>query len=156
MYLEFIVKSFRHPRLGYEVDWLGVDAHGHLGLFSTGGQGPIPEDVVRHLADVEAAVQRLLTLPVVGECAESPTGGGDYDSWIEPARRGIFGFDWGPIEAPPYVRLTVPSNPVSLDDVADSAIRRAASLAQVPLDFQTTSRIGADDLGIPLFGERPA
>jgi hypothetical protein len=144
---------FRHPRIGDELDWLAVDLHGHVGLFSTGGQGPVPEEVARQLTEVAAAIQRLSALPVVGACAESPIGGGNYESWIEPARRGIFGFDWGPVTDPPYVRLTVPTIAITVDEIADALVRHAAALAQIPVDFRTASRLSVDELGVRLFGE---
>jgi hypothetical protein len=142
--------QFTHPRQGYELDWLGVDRRGHVGLFSSGGYGPIPKAVADNLTEVEAALDRLNILPVLEPCAESPEGDGDYSSWIEPGRRGIFGFDWGPTRNPPYARLTVPSAPVSVNDIADPALKAAALLVRLPVDFQETTSIDADEMGVAL------
>jgi hypothetical protein len=142
--------QFTHPRQGYELDWLGVDRRDHVGLFSSGGYGPVPKAVADRLTEVEAALDRLNMLPVLGPCAESPQGDGDYSSWIEPARRGIFGFDWGPTRNPPYARLTVPSVPVSVNDIADPALKAVALLVRLPVDFQETTSIGPDDMGVVL------
>jgi hypothetical protein len=139
-----------HPRQGLELDWLGVDLRGHVGLFSSGGYGPIPKAVADHLTEVDAALNRLNMLPVLGPCAESPEGDWDYSSWIEPARRGIFGFDWGPTKNPPYARLTVPLAPVSINDIADPALKAAALLVRLPVDFQETTSIDADEMGVAL------
>jgi hypothetical protein len=141
---------FTHPRPGLELDWLGVDRRGHIGLFSSGGYGPIPKAVADHLTEVEAALDRLNLLPVLGSCAESPQGNWDYSSWIEPARRGIFGFDWGPSRNPPYARLTVPSAPVSVNDIADPAVKAAALLVRLPIDFQETTSVDAEEMGVAL------
>ena len=142
--------QFTHPRQGLELDWLGVDFRGHVGLFSSGGYGPIPKAVADHLTEVDAAVERLDMLPVLGPCARSPEGDCDYSSWIEPARRGIFGFDWGLTKNPPYARLTVPSAPVSVSDIADAALRAAALLVRLPVDFQETTSIDAYGMGVAL------
>jgi len=89
-----IVTTVSHPRPGFELDWLAVDVNGYVALLSSGGQGPIPRLVVDHLPDVEAAIEALPLLLILGRCADSPTGRGNYGFWIEPCRRGLFGFDW--------------------------------------------------------------
>jgi len=87
-------RSFTHPRPGCGLDWLSVDRNGYVGLFSTGGQGPVPQAVADRLAEVEAAVRRVHYLPVNSDCDRRPSSPGDHGFWIETARRGLFGFDW--------------------------------------------------------------
>jgi hypothetical protein len=55
--------DFTHPDPGKELDWLATDVNGRIGLFSTGGDGPMPEAVVEHLLQVKAALDRLVVLP---------------------------------------------------------------------------------------------
>lgn len=149
------MSTFVHPDPGFELDWLAVDQRGRVGLFSTGGQGAVPVAVANNLAMVEAAILRLASLPILGDCAESPGAGGDFSFWIEPARRGIFGFDWGPVSIGPYARVTVPSRPVLISDLDDVAVREAATLVQLPLDFEMSPHIEAVDLGVDLYrGQR--
>ena len=31
-----------HPLWGREFDWLGIDRHGHVAVFSNAGYGPLP------------------------------------------------------------------------------------------------------------------
>ena len=31
-----------HPLWGREFDWLGIDSHGHVAVFSNAGYGPLP------------------------------------------------------------------------------------------------------------------
>lgn len=142
---------FSHPQPGVELDWLAVDLNGHVGLFSTGGQGPVPRLVVVHLAQVEAAVRRLTELPILGPCAESPSGGGTFEFWIEPCRRGLFGFDWGPVPVGPYARFTVPSRAVQIGEIEDPRVREAAELVRLPTTFAGVTAIDVDDLSVALF-----
>jgi len=142
------VSSVVRPRPGFELDWLAVDVGGHVGLFSTGGQGPVPSAVADHLDIVQAAIERLMALPILGECAESPPGDGNFSFWVEPARRGLYGFDWGPVPVGPYARITVPSQPVLIANLLVTAIRDAAALVRIPVDFSATSHVEASELGV--------
>lgn len=145
------MSSFSHPQTGFELDWLAVDSSGHVGLFSTGGRGPVPAAVVQHLSEVQAAVLRLNGLPVLGECTDSPGGGGNFSFWIEPCRRGLFGFDWGPVEIGPYARLTVPSRPVAVTEIEDGDVRNVAGLVRLRLRFAEATSIDYNELGVRLY-----
>ncbi len=145
------MSTFDHPRRGEELDWLAVDRAGHVGVFSSGGYGPIPRAVVEKLDEVERAVDLLTRLPVIGECAESPVGDGDYSFWVEPGRRGLFGFDWGPVTGGPYARIAVPARPILRQDVSDPLVRETAGLVMLPIDFSRTSGVEAEDLGVDLW-----
>src|ERR1035437_7073226 len=91
------------PRPGLESDWLATDLDGRVGLLSTAGHGPMPITAADHLAELDEALSRLQSLPVLGICEGSAmTGPGDFTFWIEPCRRGIFGFDWGPVAEVAY------------------------------------------------------
>lgn len=107
--------------------------------------------VVDNLSRVTAAADLLPTLPIIGECAEQPEPLIDYSFLVERARRGLFGFDWGPVRTPPYARLTVPSKPASVASLPE-AIRGAAALVLLPLDFREVPAIHVEDLSIALFG----
>jgi hypothetical protein len=142
--------TFRHPRPGDELDWLAVDVHGHVGVFSTGGQGPVPRAVLDNLGKVEAAVRRVASLPVVGEVVDQPAGLGNFSFWIEPARRGIYGFDWGPVSDGSFAQLTTPANPITIDAVVDPEVRDAALLVRLPIAFEEARNLYVDALGVPL------
>jgi hypothetical protein len=143
--------TFMHPDAGRELDWLAIDVDGHIGLFSTGGQGPVPVVVVANMDDVEAAVERLPQLPIIGEVAESPTNG-NYEFWADPSRRGLFGYDWGPVPMGPYARLTIPSRPIAINEVQDSLVKATAALVQLPVRFSQAAAIDVSDLGVQLYG----
>jgi hypothetical protein len=59
-----------HPRWGIEFDWLGVDPGGHVAVFTTGGYGPVPENVNLQLDDVDRALEHVRGLPVIGEAGQ--------------------------------------------------------------------------------------
>ena len=144
------MSTFAHPNPGFELDWLAVDDGGRVALFSTGGQGAVPRVVVENLLIVQAAIERLHVLPILGDCADQPGNGGDFTFWTEPCRRGVYGFDWGPVSVGPYARITTPSRPVLLDQLQDSLVQQTANLVQLRLDFRNAFHIEAAELGIEL------
>jgi hypothetical protein len=146
------VAVFSHSRSGNELDWLAIDIHGHVGLFSTGGHGPVPRSVLPHLTAVDSAVDDLPSLPVVGECSEKPVGPGNFSFWIEPSRRGIYGFDWGPVREGGFSRLTTPAAPITVDSISNLAIRTAALLVTIPVAFEEARNLSAASLGVALYG----
>jgi len=142
------VTAQMHPRPGEELDWLAVDKLGRVGLFSTGGQGPVPRALVELLDTVDAAIKRLSLLPALGDSTEPTTETGDYSFWIEPARRGIYGYDWGPLAEGPFARIATPSRPILVDDLTDRFVRDVAELVRLPLDFSDRAYIAASELGV--------
>ena len=147
------VTAFKHPRPGVELDWLAVDIHGHIGLFSTGGLGPVPKAVVERLGEVDDALARLALLPVTGECADEPRGPGNFSFWIEPSRRGIYGFDWGPVHHGEFTQLTTPAAPITAAEISDDQIRAAAGLVWLPIAFEEARHLLPEALGVDLFGD---
>jgi hypothetical protein len=146
------MNAFSHPDPGTELDWLAIDVDEYVGLFSTGGRGPVPSVVVEHLDVVVRAIACLTDLPVRADCAQTPDRGtGNFSFWIEPCRRGIFGFDWGPVEVGPFARLTVPNVPIKAVDLAEAAIREAAQLVRLPVRFALAPHIKNEELGVPLY-----
>jgi hypothetical protein len=150
--------TFIHPKPGFELDWLASDAAGHVAFFSSAGHGPVPRRVVEQLSDVEAAISRLQVLPVIGSCADCPSDAGEYSFWVHPARRGLFGYEWGPVDRPPYARLAVPSRPLLIEEIDDTLIREVASLVKLDIYFAEHSAISDDDLqlfGASLYQQAP-
>jgi hypothetical protein len=84
-----------HPRWGIEFDWLGVDQHGHVVVFTTAGHGPVPENVNRHLNDVDGAIEHLHHLAVTGEADQiiKPASEGNYADWHTDSARGFYAYD---------------------------------------------------------------
>jgi hypothetical protein len=113
--------------------------------------GPVPQVVADHLSDVQTALKRLSSSAILGPCAESPSGEGNFETWIEPSRTGLFGFDWGPVPVGPYARITVPSRSLMVHDIEDEALRSTAMLVQLPVDFSQVSELDQSQLGVKLY-----
>jgi len=77
--------------------------------------------------------------------------GGDYSFWIEPARRGLFGFDWKQRTNGAYARLTIPSRTITVDDLTDTEVQRAALLVRLPVDFHHAASIDSDAMAVDLY-----
>jgi hypothetical protein len=75
---------------GIDMPWVAVDAAGRLAVFTTAGEGPLPQSALQVSAAAEAAV------------AELPTVGGSRllvnyarpDDFIAFAGRGLYAYDW--------------------------------------------------------------
>ncbi|HET9505466.1 MAG TPA: hypothetical protein VFO93_18125 [Hymenobacter sp.] len=81
---------------GIEFDWFAIDVTGAIGLFSTGGWGPIPKEVLWH-AEQHQQLSNQFALPNAGTLA----------IWDDFARYGLYVFDWKPYEGP-YLRVAQP------------------------------------------------
>src|SRR4051812_47975150 len=84
----------RHYPKGIDCVWIGYDREGRVGVFATGGEGPIPALALEaKRIPLEEIESRLLRLP--------PTTSGRLlvplkrpDDFLDPARRGLFAYDW--------------------------------------------------------------
>ncbi len=125
--------------VGVDVEWVAVDRAGRIGIFTTGGHGPIPD---KHLADWprhRALVAALLALPFTSECrlrARVPRP----DDFVACVRRGLFAFDWCPSWWPRRYRYRLqarPMSPLRADQERVPAALRAAlqDCASTALDF---------------------
>jgi len=126
-----------HPWSGFEHDWLGVDLQGHVAVFTTAGYGPVPMEVDQHLADVDAALDRVGQLPVIGSACDTVrrSADGDYPDWDAYSAKGFYAYDWqGQENGGPYLRLSSPAVPISVSQLP-AEIRAVAQLAEFPLKF---------------------
>ena len=84
-----------HPLWGREFDWLGIDRHGHVAVFSNAGYGPLPETVNERLADVDAALERADELSAIGSAGNiENSGDGDCSFWYSYSAKGFYAYDW--------------------------------------------------------------
>jgi hypothetical protein len=129
-----------HPLWGREFDWLGIDRHGRVAVFSNAGHGPLPETVNERLADVDAALERADALPVIGSAGNiENSGGGDCSFWHSYSAKGFYAYDWGEWGGP-YRRLSSPTVPISIDRLPEH-LAAAARLAVFPVDFANEPEI---------------
>ncbi len=124
-----------HPRWGIEFDWLGVDREGHVAVFTTAGYGPVPADVNQHLADVDAAFDRVKELPVTGSADNimQRSADGDYSDWYTYSAKGFYAYDWQVWDGP-YQRLSTPTVPISISQLP-AALLAIAHFAEFRMSF---------------------
>ena len=128
----------RHQFTGLEFDWIAVDADCHLGLFSTGGYGPVPEIVSRpdymddlydNLSDLEPRGQARLEI--------NP----DYDvsEWLALSQKGLYVYDWSSAEEL-YQGVSSPTSPLELNEFT-SNLEEVALLVGLKTNFATREPI---------------
>jgi hypothetical protein len=133
-----------HPRWGIEFDWLGVDRHGHVAVFTTAGYGPVPVRVSEHVADVDAALDRIGELPVVGFASDivRRSAGGDYSDWYAYSAKGFYAYDWQ-VWHGPYRRLSSPTLPIGVSQLP-LELQAVAHFAEFPVGFADEADITMD------------
>jgi len=140
-------RKYDHPNFGTDFDWLAVDSVGHVGVFDS-GYGKVPLASMEHAAELDATTARFMQLPIVGACAESPTGPGICTFWLRWAERGVFGYDWTNYHGP-YQRMTVPSVSLTVDDLPDD-FARLANMVVLTVDFMVALTIEPEEAGAPI------
>jgi hypothetical protein len=132
---------------GVDVAWLASDRVGHLGVFLTGGSGPIPASALLERYPLDAIEDRILALPKASDIdlrVRRPRAG----RFAALAERGCFVFDWSDVHRTEayideYELMALPYRPLTLDglptDLADAA--RSVRLAKVA--FHSSWRIDA-------------
>jgi len=125
---------------GIDASWLAVDAQGQVAIFTTGGEGPIPETA---LASIETGEESVQSLPEVSahELLTSMPRPTDFVSF---ARRGLFAYDWSDVHR---VASEV-SGGYELQALPISPIR----VSQLPTSMQVLA--GATQLAGIVFGSK--
>jgi hypothetical protein len=138
-----------HPRWGIEFDWLGVDGQGHVAVFTTAGYGPLPVNVDQHLADVDAALDLVGQLPVIGAADNvvRRSADGDYSCWYAYSAQGFYAYDWQVWDGP-YQRLSSPTVPVSISQLPVE-LQAVARFAVFPVNFADEPEITVEQVEAP-------
>ncbi|MBA4188208.1 MAG: hypothetical protein C0467_09355 [Planctomycetaceae bacterium] len=88
-----------------DVMWYAVDGLGCVGMFTSGGPGPIPRSVFRDLDAHNSLANYLRDLPFLGK-PELLIRYKRTDAWRQAAERGLYAFDYdGDSELPTGYRL---------------------------------------------------
>lgn len=90
-----VVEDEQYPS-HLDVTWVAVDRLGRIGVFTTGGQGPIPRVYLRDEGMVDRLFDAIDALPLVSKqllLSDVPRP----DAFIGFARRGLFSFDWADV-----------------------------------------------------------
>ncbi len=110
-----------------DVMWYGVDAHGRVGMFTSGGPGPIPRAVFRDLDAYNALDEYLRGLPEVGK-PELLIRYPRTTDWQRAAERGLFAFNYESGWPDGYrlvARPTVPHSMCELPEWVQSELSEA-------------------------------
>lgn len=121
-----------HPWSGLEHDWLGVDRQGHVAVFMTAGFGLVPMQLDQHLDDVDAALDRVRQLPVIGPRWIRWLHG-DSSTWLSDPAKGFYAYDWNESRGR-YQRESSPAFPVSISQLPEE-IQAVAQLVEFPVKF---------------------
>jgi hypothetical protein len=117
---------------GLDVAWIAINAIGQVAIFTTGGEGPIPDTAA---VSVENAEEEVAALPEIGDYAllvDVPRP----DDYVSFAKRGLFAYDWCDVhrtagEATGCYELQArPSRPLILSELP-SSLKTAASATRI-------------------------
>ena len=134
-----------------DVEWLAVDRQGFVGVFTTGGSGPIPHTFLRAPGLLERVHDAIWSLPEIskGTLLVTLPSPDDYSAF---ARRGLFAFDWADVERTAdfsnrYELHAQPDAPARLADFGWPAelLQSIAAVTSPTLDFRQT-RVDVQDL----------
>jgi hypothetical protein len=78
---------------GLDSSWTALDQLGQVGVFFTGGEGPIPRSALLGEAETEDLEKLLRSLPLVG-AATRLVAYPRPDDLVAMAKRGLFALDW--------------------------------------------------------------
>ena len=97
---------------GTEFDWFATDQDGHVALFATAGQGPVPGGVFEAL-DAHDTISESIPISGLGSVAV----------WRSYAEAGLYAFDWSE-SLGSYIRVAEP--------VAGVDFKQAQAVAAIP------------------------
>ncbi|WP_162667379.1 hypothetical protein [Gemmata massiliana] len=132
-----------------DVMWYGVDADGRVGMFTSGGPGPIPRAVFLDLDAYNALGQHLRGLPVVGR-PELLIRYKRTAVWQRAAERGLFAFNYEYDRGRPagYRLVARPVAPVSLAELPEWVRRQLSEACLCGESFTTVAERVADLSGV--------
>lgn len=124
-----------------DLAWVAVDRSGRIGVFTTGGAGPIPMVFLREGTALDLVNDLIGTLPArsgFSLTTEVPRP----DDFIAFARKGLFAFDWADVHrtrdhAGRYEIQARPTVPAYLGEVrwTEAAAALLKSVSSGVLDF---------------------
>ncbi len=132
---------------GIDCVWLASDRDGCVGVFVTGGEGPIPLSVLQSVYfDIDQIECEVLTLPKT-HSSLNLNASDEYKSFIEIAERGFFVFDWRDLHRSKvkctnaYEMVAIPTIPLMLDSLPDSLSWVASEARFAKISFRETEKL---------------
>jgi len=90
-----------HKFFGIDAAWLAIDALGQVAIFTTGGEGPVPETAIASVEIAEQSVWCLAEISGYNLHAFVPRP----DDFIAFAKRGLFAYDWSDVHRVAAARI---------------------------------------------------
>jgi len=130
---------------GLDCCWLASDRIGQLGVFATGGSGPIPSQVLLPTYPLDEIEGAILGLPKASDI-DLRVRGPRLDRFIALAERGFFVYDWSDVHRTEqyieeYELMALPYRPLTLDLLPDSLSDAARAVRFSAVSFATAWRI---------------
>ncbi len=79
---------------GTDFDWFALDREGHLGVFTTAREGPVPLPIWEHCDQFLRLQEWVKSLPSLAPAVQVFVSGANYREWSEYALKGLFAFDY--------------------------------------------------------------
>jgi hypothetical protein len=134
---------------GIDAAWLAADASGQIAVFTTGGEGPIPESALPSMESGEDAARGLPAVSDVDLLSSYPRP----DDFIAFARRGLFAYDWSDVHRSSAQELGVyelqarPFQPLHLADLPAPLQAMAAATRLSSVVFGASIVVPAEWVG---------
>lgn len=115
--------------IGRELDWIGTDADGRVGYFSSAGRIAVP-DAARLFEDDDVHGDTLRSCRITGGVDLHDASGRIVGDWLEVARRGFYAFDiheGGDV----YALIASPRAPITASSLPER-VRRYVVVVDLP------------------------
>ncbi len=130
---------------GLDFCWLASDRIGQLGVFLTGGSGPIPAQLLLppyFLDDLEEAILSLPKASDIDLRVKVPRP----DRFVALAERGFFVYDWSDVHRTElyideYELMALPYRPLTLDLLPESLFDTARAVRLGAVSFASAWRV---------------
>jgi hypothetical protein len=130
---------------GLDCCWLAADRIGQLGVFATGGSGPIPAQALLQPYPLDEIEETILALPKASDIdlrVRSPRP----DRFVALAERGFFVFDWSDVHRTEqyideYELMALPYRPLAVDLLPESLSDSARTVRFGTISFASAWRI---------------
>jgi hypothetical protein len=130
---------------GLDCCWLASDRIGQLGVFVTGGSGPIPAQALLLPYPLDDLEKTLLELPIASDIdlrVRVPRPG----RFVALAERGFFVYDWSDVHRTEqyideYELMALPYRPLTLDVLPDSLLDTARAVRFSAVSFASAWRV---------------
>lgn len=130
---------------GVDCCWLASDRIGQLGVFVTGGSGPIPAQVLLPAYPLDQIEETILELSKASDIdlrVRAPRP----DRFVALAERGFFVYDWSDVHRTEqyideYELMALPYRPLTLDLLPESLSESARAVRFGTVSFATAWRV---------------